>query len=46
MLISANVLEIHSFEFAHDFSEVGSAIGIIIPASLHQVQEGSWCISF
>ena len=45
-MISAYVLEIHCFEFAHDLSEVGPAVGVVIPAALHQVQEGSWCISF
>ena len=44
-MISAYVLEIHCFEFAHDLSEVGPAVGVVIPAALHQVQEGSWCVA-
>ena len=44
--ISANVLEIHSLELPHDLAEVGSTVGIIIPAALHQVKEGTWGVSF
>ena len=45
ILISANVLEIHSFEFAHNLAEVGAPIWVIIPTPLHQLQERPWGVS-
>ena len=45
-VISANVLEIHCLQLAHNLAEVWSLIRIVIPAALHQVEEGTWRISF
>ena len=45
ILISANVLEIHSFEFAHNLAEVGAPVGVIVPTPFHQLQERPWSVS-
>ena len=45
ILISANVLEVHSFEFAHNLAEIGAPVWVIIPTPLHQLQEGPWGVS-
>lgn len=46
LLRSADVLEVHALELAHDFAEVGSTVGIVVPAASHEVQEGTGGVSF
>ena len=46
ILISANVLEVHRLELAHNLAKVWSPVRVVIPASLHQVEEWTWRVPF